>query len=105
MLPIDCYINEINEMLFAMYAHGGDSGGPYGSKSVWVKNSINLFLNKTGLNERYMYGEINKNNNNNRYFDVPQIVKRSKIWGTYDSETAKFLKKKYSIMHEMNEQF
>lgn len=105
MLPIDCYIDEINEMLFAIYAHGGDSGGPYGSESIWAKSSIDLFLNKTGLNERYAYTEINRVNNNSRYFNVPQIIKLPKIWGTDESETAKILKKKYSTMYEIDEQF
>lgn len=76
MFFVDCCIDEINDMLLAAYAHGGDSGGPYGTKPKLMQDSIEAFLNKTYLNKEYMYGEINRTIDNNKYFDAPQIIKK-----------------------------
>lgn len=72
MLFADAYIDEINDMLFAVYAHGGDSGGPYGCQETWVAETINNFLKHTGLDETYEYAQIDRK----PYFKVPQIVKK-----------------------------
>ena len=73
------FIDEINNMLFAAYAHGGDGGGSYGSEEEWVKDSIEKFLKKFNLENEYTYSAVNKivkgENCNFKYFGVPQIVK------------------------------
>ena len=76
MFFVDYCIDEINDMLFAAYIHGGGWGGPYGSNRKLMYDSIKAFLNKTNLNKKYMYVEIDKEINNNRYFRVPQIIKK-----------------------------
>ena len=49
-MNVEYCIDEINEMLFAAVAHGGDAGGPYYSETTWMCNSIENFLKKTDLN-------------------------------------------------------
>ena len=71
-MNVEVYIDEINEMLFAAYAHGGDSGGPYGSEHKWMEESVLHFLEVTGLKENYMYCNIDIK----PYSKVPQIVKK-----------------------------
>ena len=76
---IESYIDNINNMLFAAFAHGGDAGGPYGSESEWIKQTIEDFLTKYDLTEKYEYKECDRTNGNCRYFKVPQIVKKKTI--------------------------
>lgn len=76
MFFVDCCIDEINDMLFAAYVHGGDGGGPYGSNPKLMQDSIEAFLNKTYLNKEYMYAEINRIIDRNKYLRVPQIIKK-----------------------------
>ena len=72
MLFVDAYINEINDMLCAVYAHGGDYGGPYGCEGEWVAEAINNFLKHTGLDKTHEYAQIDRK----PYFKVPQIVEK-----------------------------
>lgn len=76
MFFVDYCIDEINDMLFAAYIHGGDWGGPYGSNQKLMYDSIKAFLNKTNLNKEYVYTEIDRKINNSRYLRVPQIIKK-----------------------------
>lgn len=69
---VEYCIDEINDMLFAAYVHGGDVGGPYGCDPVWMEETINNFLKHTGLDETYEYTQIDREH----YFKVPQIVKK-----------------------------
>lgn len=76
---IEYCIDEINDMIFAAYAHGGDPGGPYGSESQWIQETIKNFLMNHYLTDKYEYKECNRKYNNCQYFKVPQIVKKESI--------------------------
>lgn len=77
---VEFCISEINEMLLAAYMHGGDGGGPYGSSPTRMKEAVDSFLIKTGLDKEYWYQEIDRVFEDGkyklRYPDVPQIVKK-----------------------------
>lgn len=87
---VEYCIDEINDMLFAAYIHGGDWGGPYESHSELMKESINAFLKKTNLDQQYSYVEMDRvmkhNNSNYHYYNVPQIIKKENINQTYGWE-------------------
>ena len=74
---VEYCIDEINDMLFAAYIHGGDAGGPYESNKNFIKNSVEAFLKKTYLDETYVFAEIERKIGNCKYFNVPQIVKNT----------------------------
>ena len=84
---VESCIDNINDMLFAAFAHGGDAGGPYGSESEWMQKTIKDFLIKYNLTERYEYKECDRKNSNCRYFKVPQIVKKQNQQISYDWNT------------------
>lgn len=71
---VEYCINEINDMLFAAYIHGGDAGGPYKSNKNLIKNSVEAFLKKTYLDKTYVFAEIKRKNGKCIYLNVPQIV-------------------------------
>ena len=77
---VEYCIDEINEMLFAAYAHGGDAGGPYYSDSTRMKEAVNSFLTRTMLDKDFVYQETEKVLDDGqykiRYINVPQIVKK-----------------------------
>lgn len=79
---VEYCIDEINEMLFAAYAHGGDPGGPYGCEPKWMDEAINNFLKRTNLDNTYEYRDIDRD----YYFKVPQIIKKENINQTYGWE-------------------
>ena len=83
---VEYCIDEINDMLFAAYAHGGDSGGPYGCESEWIAKAINNFLKRTNLDDTYEYCNVDRGCDYCRYFHVPQIVKKENINQTYGWE-------------------
>ena len=76
---IESCIDNINNMLFAAFAHGGDAGGPYSSESEWMKQTIEDFLTRYNLINKYEYKECDRKKDNCHYFKVPQIVKKETI--------------------------
>ena len=83
---VEYCIEEINDMLFAAYAHGGDSGGPYGCEPEWMEKAINNFLKRANLEDTYEYRNVDRGCDYCRYFQVPQIVKKENINQTYGWE-------------------
>lgn len=72
---MEAYIEDINEMLFMTYIHGGDNGGPYGVNIDGVKSAVKQFLRHSSLEEQYILGTLTRHYDNAIYPDVPQIVK------------------------------
>ena len=79
-MEVEYCIDEINEMLFAAYAHGGDGAGSYYSEPTWMKEAVNSFLARTRLDKDFVYQETEKVLDDGqykvRYIDVPQIIKK-----------------------------
>ena len=73
---METYISDINDMLFMVYIHGGDYGGPYESNIDGVSNAINTFLTHASLKDKYVLSEIKRTYNHGKYLNVPQIIKK-----------------------------
>lgn len=76
ILTTEKYIEEINDMLFAAYVHGGDSGGPYGSEDKLMEESVEKFLHNHNLMDKYSYQLVTKSNDRILCCDVPQIIEK-----------------------------
>ena len=73
MLFIDAFLDEINDMLFAVYSYGRDPHNPYSFEGeAWAAAAIDNFLNHADLDQTYEYAQIDRG----RYLKVPQIVKK-----------------------------